>query len=165
MKRIIIIMCGLVLVSAVFANNEKVSFNSLQIITNSKGAPVYNLNGKPFTGKTYDEYGSNQIYREVVISNGLIQKQTGWYITGEKESEFSYQNGLLHGKSVIYHRGGNVYQEVYYWNGMSQGKQYRYNCDGSLQAQWDSIGNVGLMRLEFEKKNCTANCQLMLDGC
>ena len=164
MKKLIFLFCSLLLAAAVFAHNEKLSLNSLEKTLNAKGVAVYLKDGKPFSGTTYDEYGFNQIYREAIIYKGLIQKQYGWYFTGEKESEFSYQNGALHGKAIIYHRNGNIYLEEYYRNGVTEGKQYRYNCDGSMQSQWDSIGNITLMKLEFEKKKCTANC-IFLDGC
>lgn len=155
---------GLLLSAFALLHNEKISFNSLQKIRDSKGVSTYLLDGKPFTGSTYDEYSAIQIYRELTFKDGLLQKENGWYSNGEKEREFFYLNGVLHGKAIIYHRSGSIYLEENYRNGVTEGKQFRYNCDGSLRAEWDAYGGIILMRLEYGKKKCAPGCKVD-EGC
>ncbi len=178
MKKISILFGSLLLALSVFSQAKKVALQtstiavetkkiSLEALTRSvdqHGVPVFSMDGRLFSGTTYDEYDVSEICREVVISNGLIQKQTGWYYDGKKEREFFYKNGLLHGKCLTYHRSGNVFFLENYADGQLDGKQYRYNCDGSLQAEWDSVGGLQLFRIDFEVKKCIGKCKLD-EGC
>ena len=164
MKKIILLFSCFLMAAATFAPAKKVSFDALQKSLDRKSIPVYSLNGKLFTGTTYDEYGANEMYREVTLKDGLIQKEEGWYFDGQKEREVAYQNGMLHGKFLIFHRSGNKYLEENYRDGAQEGRQYRYNCDGSLQYEWDSVGGMKLMEVKFEVKPCIGKCKLD-EGC
>lgn len=149
--------------TGLFAQCKKTSFQALEQKHNAQSVPVYFLDGKPFTGSTYDEYAHNQICREFEIVDGLIQKQSGWYFDGVKEREFSYRDGVLHGMAVSFHRNGNKYVEENYMDGMSDGKQFRYNCDGSLQAEWHTAAGLQLINIHYEKKACLPGCKM--DDC
>ncbi len=150
--------------SAVASEAKKVSFEALTRSVDKSGAQVFSMDGQPFTGTTYDEYDVSEICREVVISKGQIQKQTGWYYDGKKEREYFYKNGFPEGKCLVYHRSGNVFSVEQYRDGQLDGKQYRYNCDGTLRAEWDSVSGLQLFRIDFEVKECIGNCRLD-EGC
>lgn len=51
------------------------------------------------------------------------------------------------------------YLEENYLHGTMQGRQFRYNCDGSLQCAWDCAGGMTLLKLDYEMKECAANCK------
>ncbi len=164
MKSSALLLCLFVFGFPSFAQTKKVSFSQLQLKSNDKGISVYFLDGLPFTGTTHDDYQQEQIHREVSLKNGLLEKEKGWYNNGNKEREYLYKDGLLHGKLYMFHRNGNVYLEENYSSGVNEGKQFLYNCDGSLQAEWDKVGGFTLMMLEHVVKECQAGCTKMT-GC
>jgi uncharacterized protein len=163
MKKIILFAC-LLMATAAFTPTEKVSFWKLEKTYNSTGVPVYSFQGKPFNGTTYDNYDEQGFYREFTIENGLIQKEQGWYDDGQQEREASYENGLLNGKYLIFHRSGNKFQEDNYLDGLLDGRSFRYNCDGSLQSMSDFVSGWRLIHINFDVKPCIKGCKMDV-GC
>jgi len=52
-------------------------------------------------------------------SNELFNGKASWMLRyNNQKFEGSYKNGLLHGKSKIWHQNGNLAQETIYENGM-----------------------------------------------
>lgn len=137
------------------ANNNPPSLSDLRpekVMANN--VEVFYLNGKPYTGTTYDEFSGNQQCREITFVNGLKQKEKGWYLeSGNLEREFSYKDGVKHGKFVGYYDDGKTkYFEENYVNGLQEGTQSGWNSDGSLRYQEQRASGVKIMRVEYEKK-------------
>ena len=52
-------------------------------------------------------------------SNELFNGKASWMLRyNDQKFEGSYKNGLLHGKSKIWHQNGNLAQETIYENGV-----------------------------------------------
>ena len=83
---------------------------------------------KPILQK-FDESNGVMTYYDK-DSNELFTGKASWMLRYNKQKfEGSYKNGLLHGKSKIWHQNGNLAQETIYENGMIISK-----------ASWDENG-------------------------
>jgi len=73
-----------------------------------KNDSAFTLIGKPLTGKIVEYY----------------------YITGEKETEENYVNGVREGKTFVYYKNGNLRTEISYENGLRSGFHITYFEEG-----------------------------------
>ncbi|MFT4761399.1 MAG: antitoxin component YwqK of YwqJK toxin-antitoxin module [Paraglaciecola sp.] len=102
----------------------------------------------------HDDFLDNNQYREITFVNGLKQKEMGWYIeSGNVERNFSFKDGIPHGKFVGYYDDGMTkYFEENYINGLEEGTQRGWNADGTLRYEEQRAAGVKIMRMDYKKK-------------
>ena len=77
------------------------------------------------------EYSKNEIYFRndsafTKIDKPLTGKVISFYLSGEKELEENYVNGIREGKSILYYKNGNIWEEISYKNGLKSGFHISY---------------------------------------
>ncbi len=122
------LVCFIVVASAC-SSNQTVNYESLDI-QYVNDIPRFEQNGAPFNGVAVEHFSELKI--EHHISDGLEEKQLGFYLSGEKEREFNFSKGKKHGLCTMWWKDGTLLLEEHYENGDLHGDVIRYNPDGSI---------------------------------
>jgi hypothetical protein len=90
----------------------------------------YKVNDAPFSGIAIEQFSAHRL--EHHIETGFEVKLIGFYLSGEKEREFNFQEGKKHGKSTMWWKDGTLLLEETYDNGDLNGEVKRYGPDGVI---------------------------------
>ncbi len=112
---------------------DTVAYEQL-IISGDKheNSKIYFYNYKRYTGvviKTVKQGGNIFYYH---VENGLLQRQIGYYLSGQLFRDFSYVDGVTHGEMKVFHENGQ--QKIAYTS-----------VDGQVEGtfiMWDEDGNI-----------------------
>lgn len=105
--------------------------------------------GKPVTGELH-RYKDNSLYRLYTLQNGLLEGKSLLYHTnGNLNSEKPYKKGVLDGMVKEYYRSGTLKAEIPYIKGQKEGIAKNYDKDGKMLSQMIYSDNElnGEMRL------------------
>jgi len=91
--------------------------------------PRHELNGAPYTGVAVEYFSDLRL--EHHIKTGIEIKQLGFYLTGEKEREIFFQEGLKNCKCTMWWKNGNLLLEETYVDGNLEGAAIRYDAEGN----------------------------------
>lgn len=92
--------------------------------------PNFKMNGAPFSGIAVEQF--SEVKLEHYIETGMEVKQLGFYLTGEKEREFYFQNGKKHGDCTMWWKDGTLLLEEHYEDGDIHGEVRRYDHNGEV---------------------------------
>lgn len=130
------------------AQSKLVSFEELTMQKNDQGTPVYSLDGRPYTGKTYDYYQSENVKLEHHLHNGLLTLKEG-FRDDQKIEYAEFKEGQLDGIYLKYFGNGQKYVEHHYRNGKMHGDQYGWKKDGSLRFVLKYDNGLETMRVNY----------------
>ena len=146
--------------------------------TLEKSGGVLFQKGLPFTGFIIESYNKQQLKSKTTYLNGKRhQWDFGWhpdgtlrysrfYKIGEKEGqhlgfwpngnlqyEYFFREGLHHGSAKQWYRDACNYTSFHFDNGLESGTQQSWNPDGSLKANFVTVGGhrYGLIGLKLCK--------------
>ncbi|MCT4581694.1 MAG: hypothetical protein N4A35_09780 [Flavobacteriales bacterium] len=112
-----------------FSCNEA---NQKEIIKEEVEAPHPETNQVP-DGDFIQKYPSGAIQiKGKMLANQRDGLWTAYYENGAKQSESTYQNGVLHGRTASFYKNGQVHYIGYFLGGKKDGKWEFYSEEGVL---------------------------------
>jgi len=102
-------------------------------------AEVFVASDQPVNGKIPDgdfsiKYPDGTIkINGQMLDNKRVGGWTSYYESGVKQSETTYKNGILNGKTASFYANGQVRYIGYYMGGKKEGKWEFYNEDGTFE--------------------------------
>ena len=99
--------------------NLKVKREDLEFVDiDGGGIPIYNYQGKPFTGILL-EYYNDLVSRELEYINGYQDGiETSYYETGRIEYQYHSKNNMLHGVCKEWDENGSLTSETIWEEGV-----------------------------------------------
>lgn len=89
------------------------------------------LEGKAFTGMSYQLHGNKQLYKIQFFINGKqVETEHRWYSNGVKWQEAQYKDGNLHGTLKVWYRDGKVRMLRSYIDGEAHGEFWGWHPNG-----------------------------------
>lgn len=107
----------------------------------------YLLDGKPFSGWSFQELEDYQQIRYYKIDSGFVSWQIGFFENGQVNCDFHSKRGLNHGNQRMWSEDGTPYINTNSINGESHGYQRRWYPNGQLE--WEAQYENG--KLIWEK--------------
>lgn len=109
------------------ARNCNVNYDQLEVdFDRGTGISTYTLDGKPYTGCAEQDVVENKIYYLHYVKEGKLERQIGYYYSGQKCRDFHYKNGVAHGTLELFYADGSPYIYEEYKDGKLHGDLKRW---------------------------------------
>lgn len=131
------------------------------------GMSTYSLDGLPFTGCAKEDIQENEMYYLHYVKNGKLERQIGYYYSGQKCRDFNYKNGVAHGLLELFYSDGSHYIREEYLDGKLHGSLKRWKNGQLVRDAKFWYGTmvseqlfevVGTKEMTEEEKKLGGNC-------
>ena len=126
------------------------SFDDLDKQVDDRAVDRYFYKGEPFVGTVRESDEEVKKIEELYFENGYLQKHKGWDFDGNLVRDYSFKDGLAHGKLMMFYGDGQKYFEENYIDGMIHGKQYGWYANGNIRLESEYINGVKLWQKKYD---------------
>lgn len=104
-----------------------VNYNQLEVVFDrGTGMSTYSLDGKPFSGCAEQDVTENEMYYLHYVKEGKLERQIGYYYSGQKCRDYNFKNGVAHGTLELFYGDGSPYIYEEYKDGKLHGTLKRW---------------------------------------
>lgn len=141
----------LLLHQPLMAQSLSLAFEDLEERYNEENTSRYFYQDLPYSGKTTNRHEAEKKIIQYSFVDGYIERQLGWDFAGNKVRDFSYRNGVPHGKLISSYSNGQKYFEADYMNGKAHGMEHGWYRDGNKRLEVQYTNGVVVYRLTYPR--------------
>ena len=144
---------------------SELDFSELTVIdielNEERSGKMHVLNGKPYIGWVRQLFPENEHrFRYMLMEDGLIAWQVGYYDDGTPDMDFHMKNGLGKGSQRMWYKSGGLYVETYYKDGgIQHGPQKRWYGNGKLAMDAMFENGEPVYEVLFDKDGSVVNAK------
>ena len=152
MKKILLIIISLLIISSVVFPQSKVNINDLVEVEGKKLKPNSDQLYSGIVFDTYEKTGNEKL--EGFYRKGLKNARWTWLdVEGNIDSTGKYMNGLKHGQWEFYHDNGQIKAKGDYRDGDGSNRDYNGISSEGRHGKWTFWHKNGLKALEITYKD------------